>query len=119
VLFQLELFQEELFQLDESQFAVEFQLVEFQLEEFQLELFQDELFQLDEFQSDAIVESVRQAPPGAQTRAGTPWFARLGVEEKSYTGPRLSDATVVFFGFGPGLAVSSHLTLSGLHVGCS
>jgi hypothetical protein len=38
---------------------------------------------------------------------------------KSYTGPMFSDPTVEFFGFGPGFAVKSHLTLSGLHEGCS
>jgi hypothetical protein len=31
----------------------------------------------------------------------------------------LREATVEFFGFAPGFAVSSHLTLSGLHAGCS
>jgi hypothetical protein len=30
-----------------------------------------------------------------------------------------NEPTGEFFGFGPGFAVRSHLTLSGLHVGCS
>jgi hypothetical protein len=46
-------------------------------------------------------------------------LARPGVELKSNTGPRLSDGALEFFGLGPGFAISSHLTLSGLQLGCS
>jgi hypothetical protein len=108
-------FQEELFQLDE------FQLLEFQLELFQLELFQLEEFQLEEFHEEDTVPKgpvVTQAPPGAQTRAGTPWFASPGEPEnevaaESDSEPARAPAT------GRAECPSSHLTLSGDQSGCS
>jgi hypothetical protein len=112
--FQLVEFQLEEFQLDESQSAEEFQLVEFQLDEFQLDEFQLDEFQLDEFHLEATVPPVRQAVPGAQTSAWTPWFARPGLPARLYDELRLSEGTLEFLGFGPCLSLSAHFTLSGL-----
>jgi hypothetical protein len=117
--FQPEEFQLDEFQLDESQSVVAFQLDEFQLELFHEELFQLDEFQLDESQLEATVLPLRQALPGAQTSAGTPWFARPGVPARLYEELRLSEPVFESFGFAPCLAISTHLTLSGLYSGCA
>ena len=57
--------------------------------------------------------------PGAQTSAGTPWFARPGEPEMLYEEERLSELIDEALGLGPDFAISAHLTLSGLHVGCA
>ena len=107
-------FQLDEFQLDESQSAEEFQLVEFQLDEFQLDEFQLDEFQLDEFHLEATVLPFRQAVPGAQTSAWTPWLSRPGAPARLYEELRLSNGTLEPLGFDPTLFVSAHLTLSGL-----
>ena len=79
---QLDELHDELLQLDESQSATALQLEELQLEELQLDELQLDELQLDESHFEAIVLPVRQVVPGAQTSAGTPWFARPGVPER-------------------------------------
>ena len=91
-----------------------FQDVEFQLDEFQLDEFQLDEFQLEESQLEATVLPVRQVVPGAQTSAGTPWFARPGAPPRLYDELRLSEPILEFFGLLPCFAISTHLRLSGL-----
>ena len=94
---------------------VEFHDAPFQLAPFQLAPFHEALFHEALFQFDAIVPLVRHVVLGAQTSAGTPWFARLGFEapidvSRASAGVR-DDVTE------RDLETSAHLTLSGLQVG--
>jgi hypothetical protein len=113
-LFEVQLFDVQLFEL---QSAAAVQLFEFQPAFVQL--LEVQLFdvQLDESQLDATVLPAVQLEPGAQTSAGTPWFARPGVPDTLYDELRLSEPTLAFLAFAPCFAINAHLTVSGLQLG--